>query len=63
VLQAYLSALTSSLQMLEEQLLRLNSSSVGMSSPISTAYGDQADSRQDSNLLDVTKLFQVSTAA
>jgi len=54
-----MSALTSSLQVLEQQLNSLNSSSAGMASIVSTAYGTEQQNREDQAAVAVTDLLQV----
>jgi hypothetical protein len=55
-----MSALTSSLQVLEQQLSSLNTTSAGLSTMISTAFGTEQANREDQVAAAITSLFQVS---
>eukprot|EP00775_Hariotina_reticulata_P011535 gene11535-11678_t len=55
---AYISALISSLQVLEQQLSYLNQTSIGLFSSFSTAYGAQEQQKEDQHTADVATSFQ-----
>jgi len=54
-----MSALTSSLQVLEQQLSSLNQTSIGLFTSFSTAYGAQGQQKEDQNAADIATSFQV----
>lgn len=57
--QAYLSALTSSLQVLGQQLSALNATSTAMSGTMSAAFGDEAEQRESQVEVQLTNTYKV----
>jgi hypothetical protein len=60
--QAYMSALTSSIQVLEQQVGRANDTSASLSSSLSQAFGDDSLQRDSQLDVQVMQLYQVRPA-
>jgi hypothetical protein len=57
--QAYMSALTSSVKVLEDQVATINSTSGSLSVAVSRAFGDNAVQRDSQADVQITQLYQV----
>jgi len=57
--QAYMSALTSSIKVLEQQLDTVNGTSGSVATKLSQAFGDNARQRDSQTDVQVTQLYQV----
>lgn len=55
----YLSALTSSIEVLEQQVDAVNSTTSGLATTISQAFGDNAQQRDSQIDVQLTQLYQV----
>mgnify|MGYP001806682771 CR=1 FL=1 len=63
VLQVYMSALTSSITALEQQVTLVNGTTATLATKLSAAYGDNAVQRDSQLDVQVTTLYHVSAAA
>jgi hypothetical protein len=63
LLQVYMSALTSSITALEQQVSLVNGTTATLATRLSAAYGDNALQRDSQLEVQVTQLYQVSAAA